>query len=100
MTTMWSRNGARTAPRLPLGSRLLALVGVRGLLGDLQRELRGRLAHLGIVDLADAVDELDPLLGLEDRVDPARGLLALAVERLPAHVDVVGVVAHRDRVVR
>src|SRR5829696_8712057 len=107
---MWSRNAARTARRLPRPRpgyapapprwRLLAVVGLRSALGDLQRELRGRLAHLGIVDLADAVDQLDPLLGLEDRVDPARGLGALAVQRAPAHVDVVGVVAHRERVVR
>src|SRR5215208_7883270 len=106
---MWSMNGGRTAPRLPRAPqgyardplrRLLAVVRLRGALGDLQRELRGRFAHLGVVDLADAVYQLDPLLGLEDRVDPAGRLLALAVERPPTDVDVVGVVAHRERVVR
>ena len=34
----------------------------------------GRLAHLGVVDLAEAVDQLDPLLGLEHRVDLLGGL--------------------------
>jgi hypothetical protein len=91
----WLRRVRAAATRTRLrtrGPRLLA-VGPGGALEDLHRELRGLLAHLGVVDVAETVDQLDPLARLEDRVDPAGGLLALPVERTPADVDVVGVVA-------
>ena len=65
----------------------------------LDRVLRRLEADLRVVDLLQAVDQLDPLVGLEHRVDPLGGLGVGAVERLPAHVDVVVVVAHRERVV-
>ena len=69
-------------------------------LRDRDRELRRLLADLGVVDARDAVDQLDPLVRLEHRGDPAGGLGVRAVDRAEADVDVVVVVAHRERVVR
>src|SRR4051794_27687638 len=43
----------------------------------------------GVVDLPEAVDQLDPLVRLEDLVDLLGGRRVLAVQRAPADVDVV-----------
>src|SRR5262245_65463668 len=70
------------------GRRLVRAVGrercVRGLRGD-----------LGVVDLAEALDQALPLLGLEHLGELLEGL-ARAVERGKADVDVVVVVGHRE----
>ena len=62
---------------------------------NLDREARRLLAHGRVVDVAEAVDQLDPLLGLEHGVDLPGGAAVLAVQRAPADVDVIVVVAHR-----
>ena len=62
---------------------------------DLDRVLRGLDRDVGVGYRADAVDQLDPLAGLEDRVDLLAQLGVGAVERPESDVDVVGVVGHR-----
>src|SRR5215207_11520949 len=79
--------------------RLLAAVRFGGALGHRDRELRRLLAHGGVVDLGDPVDQLEPLVGLEHRGHPPGGLRVGAIDRAEPDVDVVGVVAHRERVV-
>jgi hypothetical protein len=50
------------------------------------------------VDASEAVHQLDPLAGLEHRVELAGVVGAGLVGRLVADVDVVGVIGQRERV--
>src|SRR5918997_2633120 len=85
---------SRTGAGGPAG--LLAVVRLGGALGHRDREPGRLLADDRVVDLGDAVDELDPLIGLEHRGDPAGGLGVGAVLGGEADVDVVVVVAHGE----
>ena len=77
-----ARDRARGAPRTPTARSGTPLVRIaaggatrpcarrtRGWASGVEREARRRAAHGRVVDLAEPVDQLDPLLGLEDRVD-------------------------------
>src|SRR3954452_17446934 len=92
------RAPAELPPARTLRWPLLAGVRAGRALRDLHGVLRRLQADLGVVDLLQAPDELDPLRGLEHGVDLLGGLRVGAVERLPADVDVVPVVGQRERV--
>src|SRR5215217_4163457 len=96
-----SREARSAAPlRRPGAAGLVAAVRLGGGARRLHGVLRRLEADRRVVDLLEAVDQLDPLVGLEHGVDLLGGLRVGAVERLPPHVDVVVVVAEGERVVR
>jgi hypothetical protein len=57
---------------------------------DRDRVLRGLHAHRRVLDVAEPVDQLDPLTGLEDRLLLATELAARREQRAEPDVDVVG----------
>ena len=88
----WSRVTRRYGRPTPAYRRRLVLLAM----ARRQRVARRRGRHRRVLDLAEAIDQALPLVGLEDLVELLRDARRPGpVKRLEADVDVVVVVGHR-----